>query len=69
MHKLNAHDLIEAMGNVLEQRIRNIVDEQVKHALDNYTFDNSISIEDYRDDIETMVSEYINYNVTVTLEA
>lgn len=69
MHKLNAHDLIEAMGNVLEQRIRNIVDEQVKHALDNYTFDNSISIEDYRDDIETIVSEYINYNVTVTLEA
>ena len=69
MHKLNAHDLIEAMGNVLEQRIRNIVDEQVKHALDNYTFDNSVVIEDYRDDIETIVSEYINYNVTITLEA
>lgn len=63
MHKVNSHDLIEAMGNVLEQRIRNIVDEQVQHALVH-----SISIEDYRDDIETMISEYINYNVTVTLE-
>jgi hypothetical protein len=63
MHNLNAHDLIEAMGNVLEQRIRNIVDEQVKHALVH-----SVSIEDYRDDIETIVSEYINYNVTITLE-
>lgn len=69
MHKLNAHDLIEAMGNVLEQRIRNIVDEQVKHALDNYTFDHSIEIEDYRGDIEQMISEYINYNVSITLEA
>lgn len=65
MHKLNAHDLIEAMGNVLEQRIRNIVDEQVKHTLDNY----SIDIEDYRDDIEQMISEYINYKVSITLEA
>jgi hypothetical protein len=63
MHKLNGHDLIEAMGNALEQRIRDIVDERIKLALGN-----SISIEDYRDDIETMISEYINYNVTVTLE-
>lgn len=63
MHKVTAHDLIEAMGEVLEQRIRNIVREQIKDALVH-----SISIEDYRDDIETMISEYINYNVTVTLE-
>lgn len=69
MHKLNAHDLIEAMGNVLEQRIRNIVDEQVKHALDNYTFDNSINIADYEGEIEEIVREFINYNVSVTLEA
>lgn len=67
MHKLNAHDLIEAMGNVLEQRIRNIVNAQVKIALDDYTFDHSI--EDYRGDIEQMISEYINYKVSITLEA
>ena len=69
MHKLNAHDLIEAMGNVLEQRIRNIVDEQVKHALDNYTFDHTIDINDYEGEIEQMISNYINYNVSITLEA
>lgn len=68
MHKLNAHDLIEAMGNVLEQRIRNIVDEQVKHALDNYTFNNSINIADYEGEIEEIVRDFINYNVNVSLE-
>ena len=68
MHKLNAHDLIEAMGNVLEHRIRNIVDEQVKHALDNYTFDHSIDLEDYRDEIERMIGDFLTYNVNVTLE-
>jgi len=29
----------------------------------------SIDIEDYRGDIETMISEYINYNVTINIDA
>ena len=68
MHKLNSHDLIIALGNVLEERITTIVDERVKVALDNYTFDHSIRITDYESEIEEIVREFINYNVSVSLE-
>ena len=68
MHKLNSHDLITALGDVLEYRIRAIVDNEIKNALDERDLSGGFDIEDYRGDIETMISEYINYNVTVTLE-
>lgn len=69
MHKLNSHDLITALGDVLEYRIRAIVDNEIKNALDERDLNSGFDIEEYRGDIETMISEYINYNVTVTLEA
>ena len=69
MHKLNSHDLIEAMGNVLEQRICNIVDQRIKVALDNYKFDHSINIDDYENEIEEIIRHFLQYQVTVSLEA
>ena len=69
MHKLNSHDLITALGDVLEYRILAIVDNEIKNALDDIDSRKSFDIEDQRGDIETMISEYINYNETVTLEA
>lgn len=68
MHKLNSHDLIVALGNVLEERITTMIDERVKVALDNYTFDHSIRIADYESEIEEIIREFINYNVNVSLE-
>ena len=29
---------------------------------------NTFSIEDHREEIETMITEYINYHVTITIE-
>ena len=47
----------------LRDVIREVVQEEMGTRSDRF------DIEDYRGDIETMISEYINYNVTVTLEA
>jgi hypothetical protein len=46
----------------LRDVIREVVQEEMGTRSDRF------DIEDYRGDIETMISEYINYNVTVTLE-
>lgn len=47
----------------LRDVIREVVQEEMGTRSDRF------DIEDYRGDIESMISEYINYNVTVTLEA
>lgn len=47
----------------LRDVIREVVQEEMGTRSDRF------DIEDYRGDIETMISEYINYNVSVTLEA
>lgn len=47
----------------LRDVIREVVQEEMGTRSDRF------DIEDYRGDIETMISEYINYNVTITLEA
>jgi hypothetical protein len=60
METYNQAQLVEALRSV----INDIVDAR----LDQLTESNSFDIEDYRNDIETMISEYINYNVTVTIE-
>jgi len=59
----NAH--IEA---ALLRSIRAIIPAEINTRLDQLTESNSFDIEDYRGDIETMISEYINYNVSVTIE-
>lgn len=52
----------------LLRNLRAIIRAEINTRLDQLTESNSFDIEDYRGDIETMISEYINYNVTVTIE-
>ena len=48
--------------------LRAIIHTEISDRIDQITEAKSFDIEDYRNDIETMISEYINYNVTVTIE-
>ena len=54
--------LISAMRSIIAEEIHN----RIKTIEEDET---KFDIDDYRGEIETMISEYINYNVTVTLEA
>lgn len=45
-----------------------LINDVISERIDALTEAKSFDIEDYRGDIETMISEYINYNVTVTIE-
>ena len=47
---------------------KKLMNETISERIDELTEAKSFDIEDYRGDIETMISEYINYNVTVTIE-
>lgn len=55
----------DAMMRALRAIIHTEINKRIDEELTPYKFD----IEDYRGDIETMISEYINYNVTITVEA
>ena len=52
----------------LVRTLRAVIHAEINTRLDQLTESNDFDIEDYRNDIETMISEYINYNVTVTIE-
>jgi len=52
----------------LTAAIVGLINNQISKRIDALTEAKSFDIEDYRGDIETMISEYINYNVTVTIE-
>jgi hypothetical protein len=65
MDNLEQMDRNEA---ALLRALRAVIHTEINTRLDQLTENNSFDIEDYRNDIETMISEYINYNVTVTIE-
>ena len=65
METLEQMDRNEA---ALLRALRAVIHTEINTRLDQLTESNSFDIEDYRGDIETMISEYINYNVTVTIE-
>lgn len=65
MNTLEEMDRNEA---ALVRALRAVIHTEINTRLDQLTESNSFEIEDYRGDIETMISEYINYNVTVTIE-
>lgn len=60
--------LREIIATEMLEQIKILVDATVKDRMDQITKEPSFDIESHRDDIETMISEYINYNVTVTIE-
>ena len=65
-------DTLEQMDRneaALLRALRAVIHTEINTRLDQLTESNSFNIEDYRGDIETMISEYINYNVSITLEA
>lgn len=64
-------DTLEQMDRneaALVRALRAVIHTEINTRLDQLTESNSFDIEDYRNEIETMMSEYINYNVTVTIE-
>lgn len=60
----NEAALLRALRAVINTEISARIDQIVEAQKSENDFD----IENYRNDIETMISEYINYNVTVTIE-
>lgn len=56
--------------NAVLRTLRAMINDEISKRIDVITEaqSNDFDIEDYRNDIETMISEYINYNVTVTIE-
>jgi hypothetical protein len=64
-------DTLEQMDRneaALVRALRAVIHAEINTRLDQLTENNSFEIEDYRNDIDLMISEYINYNVTVTIE-
>lgn len=55
--------------DAMMRALRAIIHTEISERIDQITEAKQFEIEDYRGDIETMISEYINYNVTITLEA
>ena len=54
--------------NAVLRTLRAMIHDEITKRMNVITESNDFDIEDYRNDIETMISEYINYNVTVTIE-
>ena len=56
--------------NAVLRTLRAMINDEISKRIDVITEaqSNDFDIENYRNDIETMISEYINYNVTVTIE-
>lgn len=59
------NEVIRVMKRLINDEISKRIDEIAEAHKQEPKFD----IEDYRGDIETMISEYINYNVTITIDA
>lgn len=60
MDNRNEDAMMRALRAIIHTEITKRIDEE----LSPYNFD----IEDYRNDIETMISEYVNGNLTVNIE-
>lgn len=55
--------------DAMMRALRAIIHTEISNRIEQITEEKRFEIEDYRGDIETMISEYINYNVTITVEA
>ena len=61
-------DTLLANEAALMRALRAVIHTEINTRLDQLTESNSFDIEDYRGEIDTMISEYLTYNVTVTLD-
>ena len=59
-----SNDMFLVNVDALKILINDVISERIDSLAEAKSFD----IEDHRNDIEMMISEYINYNVTVTIE-
>lgn len=59
------NEIIRVMKRLINDEISKRIDQIVDAQKQEPKFD----IEDHRGDIETMISEYINYNVTISIDA
>lgn len=65
MDNRNEEALLRALRAIIHTEISTRIDQIVEAQRSENNFD----IENYRDHIETMISEYINYNVTINIDA
>ena len=54
---------------VIKRLINDEISKRIDQIADAQKQEPKFDIEDYRGDIETMISEYINYNVTISIDA
>lgn len=63
------NEVIRNLKRLINDEISKRIDEIAEAQKQEPPKEPSIDIEDYRGDIETMISEYINYNVTISIDA
>ena len=64
MDNRNEEVLLRTLRAIIHTEINTRIDQIVEAQRSEDNFD----IENYRNDIETIISEYINYNVTINIE-
>ena len=62
------NEVIRNLKRLINDEISKRIDQIAEAQKQEPPKEPSINIEDYRGDIETMISEYINYNVTISID-
>ena len=63
------NEVIRNLKRLINDEISKRIDQIAEAQKQEPPKEPSIDIEDYRGDIETMISEYINCNVTISIDA
>ena len=63
------NEIVRNLKSMINKEIDKRVDAIIEAQKQEPPKEPSIEIYDYRSDIETMISEYINYNVTISIDA
>jgi len=63
------NEVIRNLKRLINDEISKRIDQIVEAQKQEPPKEPSIDIEDYRGDIETMISEYLTYNVTINIDA
>ena len=63
------NQIIGNLKRLINDEISKRIDQIVEAQKQEPPKEPSIDIEDYRGDIETMISEYLTYNVTINIDA